>query len=137
MEPGFHTTHRYLGMVYEDTGRFQDAIGEFEKTVRITGGSIPMLAMLGHAYAAADQRAQARSILDQLSALAKEKYVSSYLVGTIHAALGQKDDAFGYLERAYEERDSWMDYLKLDRRLDGLRADGRFTDLLRRVNLSR
>jgi serine/threonine-protein kinase len=137
MEPGFHTTHRYLGMVYEDTGRFQDAIGEFEKTVRITGGSVPMLALLGHAYAAADQRAQARSILDQLSALAKEKYVSSYLVGAIHAALGQKDDAFAYLERAYEERDSWMDYLKLDRRLDGLRADGRFTDLLRRVNLSR
>src|SRR4030095_2469787 len=60
-----------------------------------------------------------------------------YLVGTIYTGLGQKDAAFANLERAYEERDSWMDYLKLDRRLDPLRVDPRFADLLRRMNLSR
>ena len=59
-----------------------------------------------------------------------------YPVAVIYAALGQKDDAFAWLERAYEERDSWMDYLGLDPRLDGLRADPRFGDLLRRMKLA-
>ena len=48
----------------------------------------------------------------------------------------QEDDAFAWLERAYTERDSWMDYLGLDPRLDGLRSAPRFADLLRRVNLA-
>jgi serine/threonine protein kinase/Tfp pilus assembly protein PilF len=137
MEPGFPTAHRYLGLVYEQNGRLPDAIAEFEKTVHLIGGSTSMLALLGHAHAAAIQKIQAQNILEQLSALAKEKYVSPYLVGAIYAGLGQKDDAFSYLDRAYEERDSWMTHLKLDRRLDGLRADRRFTELLQRMNLSR
>lgn len=52
------------------------------------------------------------------------------------SALGQKDEAFARLERAYHARDSWMDYLKIDPRLDGLHSDPRLADLLRRMNLS-
>lgn len=95
-----------------------------------------MVALLGHAYAAANRRSEAQVILQQLSALSKQKYVPAYPVAAIYAALGQKDEAFARLERAYDERDSWMDYLGLDPRLDGLRPDPRFADLLRRMNLS-
>ncbi len=94
-----------------------------------------MTALLGHAYAAANRRSEAQAILQQLSALSKQRYVPSYPIAAIYAALGQKEEAFAWLERAYGERDSWMDYLGLDPRLDGLRSDPRFADLLRRMNL--
>jgi predicted Zn-dependent protease len=94
-----------------------------------------MLALLGHAYAAANQRSEARAILRQLSALSKQEYVPSYPVAVMYAALDEKQEALAWLERAYDERDSWMDYLGLDPRLDGLRSDPRFTNLLRRMNL--
>ena len=95
-----------------------------------------MVALLGHALVVAGRRGEAQAILDQLNTLSSERYVPSYSVAAIHAALGQTDQAFTWLERAYEEHDSWMDYLGLDPRLDGLRADPRFADLLRRMKLS-
>jgi predicted Zn-dependent protease len=94
-----------------------------------------MVALLGHAYAAANRRSEAQAILQQLSALSKERYVPSYPIAAIYAALGQKDEAFASLQKAYDEHDSWMDYLGLDPRLDGLRSDPRFAALLRRMNL--
>lgn len=94
-----------------------------------------MTALLGHAYAAANRRSEAQAILRQLSLLSKQRYVPPYPIATIYAALGNKDDAFAWLERAFDERDSWMNYLGLDPRLDGLRSDARFADLLRRMNL--
>ena len=95
-----------------------------------------MLALLGHAYAASNHKGEARAILQQLNSLEKEKYVPSYPVALIHAALGEKQEALARLEKAYEDRDSWMDYLAIDPRLDSLRSDPRFGDLLRRMNLA-
>lgn len=94
-----------------------------------------MVALLGHAYAAAGRRDEAQATVRQLDALSKQQYVPPYPVAVIHAALGQKEEAFAWLERAYEQRDSWMDYLALDPRLDGLHSDPRFADLLRRLKL--
>jgi len=135
MDPSFPVAQWYLGLAYEQKGAFQDAIAQFQNCVRITGGRPSMVALLGHAYAAANRRSEAQATLQQLSALSKQRYVPSYPIAVIYAALGQKDEAFAWLERAYDERDSWMDYLGLDPRLDGLRADPRFQDLLRRMNL--
>jgi len=135
MNRDFHIAHWYLGLAYEQKGAFQDAIAQFQDCVRITGGRPSMLALLGHAYAAGNRKSEAQAILEQLIAQSKQRYVPSYPIAAIYAALGQKDEAFAWLERAYGERDSWMDYLGLDPRLDGLRSDARFTDLLRRMNL--
>ena len=135
MAPSFSVGQWYLGLVYEQKGAFRDAIAQFENCVRLTGGNPSMVALLGHAYAAANRRSEAEAILQQLSALSKQKYVPSYPIAAIYAALGQKDEAFARLDRAYEERDSWMDYVGLDPRLDGLRSDPRFAGLLRRMNL--
>jgi tetratricopeptide (TPR) repeat protein len=135
MDPTFPVPQWYLGLAYEQKGAFRDAIAQFQNCIRITNGRPSMVALLGHAYAAANQRSEARGILQQLSALSKEKYVPSYPVAAIYAALGEKDEALARLDRAYDEHDPWMAYLGLDPRLDGLHSDPRFTNLLRRMNL--
>jgi len=96
-----------------------------------------MTALLGHGYAAANRQGEAQAILQQLITLSKQKYVPAYPIAVIYAALGQKEEAFSWLEKAYDTRDSWMDYLGQDPRLDGLRSDPRFANLLRRMNLAR
>ena len=67
---------------------------------------------------------------------AQRNYVSPYLMATVYAGLGDKDQAFACLERAYEVRSWYLTHLKLDPELDSLRFDPRFTDLVRRVGLS-
>jgi len=135
LDPTFPVPQWYLGLAYEQQGAFEAAIRQFETCVRLTGGRPSMLALLGHAYAAAGQRRQAQAILQQLAAASAHSYVPNYPVAVIQAALGQTDDAFASLEKAYDDRDSWMDYVALDPRLDSLRSDSRFADLLRRMNL--
>jgi len=92
------------------------------------------VALLGEAYAAAGHREDAHKILEQLKEISKQRYITPYVVGRIYAALGKKDEAFRWLELAYQERAAWMVFLKVDPRLDGLRPDPRFQDLLRRMN---
>ena len=136
LDPTFPVPQWYLGLVYEQKGMYQEAIDQFQNCIRITAGRPSMVALLGHAYAAAGRQTEAQATLDQLRALAGQRYVPSYPVAAIYAALGRKDEAFAWLERAYEERDSWMNYLALDPRLDPLRSDARFATLLQRLNVS-
>lgn len=63
----------------------------------------------------------------------QKKYVPPYEIGMVYLGLGQKDRAFEFFEKAFEERSGWMAYLKVDPRLDPVRSDPRFADLLRRV----
>jgi tetratricopeptide (TPR) repeat protein len=135
MDPRFPISHWYLGLAYEQQGRFDEAIRQFEECVRVTGGRPSMLALLGHAYAAANRPRDAQAILTRLNALSKEKYVPSYPIAVIYAGLGNKKQALALLEKAYDSHDSWMDYIAVDPRLDGLRAEPRFVELLHRMQL--
>ena len=74
-------------------------------------------------------------MLNELEELSKRKYVSSYRVGAIHAGLGEEDRAMEWLQRAYQERDAWLIWLKADPVFDSLRSDPRFQDILRRIGL--
>ena len=74
-------------------------------------------------------------MLERLAAMSKERYVPAYPLATIHAALGDTERAFAELEKAYETRDAWMDYVKIDPRLERLHSDPRFGDVLRRMKL--
>jgi serine/threonine-protein kinase len=137
LNPNFPLARWYLGMTHEQTGSFDEAISQFETCVRLTADSPSMLALLGHAYAAAGRKSDAHAMLVRLGALSKEKYVPPYPIAVIHAALGERDQAIEWLENAYEGRDSWMNYLHLDPRLDGLRADPRFVNLVGRMRFTR
>jgi tetratricopeptide (TPR) repeat protein len=135
MEPSFSVSQWYLGLAEEQLGHYQAAIAQFQECVRLTGERPQMVALLGHAYAAANQKREAREILRQLDAVSKHRYVSSYPIALIHAALGENHEALARLDQAYEERDAWMTYLGIDPRLDGLRSDPRLAGLLRRMSL--
>jgi serine/threonine-protein kinase len=136
MDANFSVAQWYLGWAYEQLGARREAIVQFERTVRLTQRKPSMLALLGHALAAANRRDEALAILRELNDRAKDQYVAAYPVAAIHAALGEPDAAFSWLNKAYDERDSWLDYVALDPRLDGLRSDARFTGLLRRLKLT-
>lgn len=82
----------------------------------------------------AGRREDAQKILDELKETAKQRYVTPYILARIFAALNEKDEAFRLLEKAYREHAAWMAFMKSDPRLDNLRSDARFGDLLRRMN---
>jgi tetratricopeptide (TPR) repeat protein len=88
----------------------------------------------GNCYATAGRRDDAFKVLDQLHEIPKQRYMSAYWPATIYAALNEKDQAFHWLDRAYQEHSPWMVYTKLFPWLDNLRSDPRFQDLLRRMN---
>ena len=96
-----------------------------------------MLAALGHAYALGGKQADAQAMIDKLAKLAAARtYVSSYGVALIYVALTEKDAAFQWFERAFQERDENFIHLKVDPRLDPIRSEPRFQQLLQRVNLA-
>ena len=86
--------------------------------------------------AAVGKTAEARAVFDELRARAKRVYVPAYDIALVCVGLGWKDQALEYLSQAYQERSGWMTYLNVDPRLDPLRSDARFVDLLRRMRLA-
>jgi TolB-like protein/DNA-binding winged helix-turn-helix (wHTH) protein/Flp pilus assembly protein TadD len=132
--PNEWVEHYTLGVGYEGTGKLLEAISEYQKAIEISNGDHDATASLAHAFAAIGRRAEAEKILHDFERKSKSGYVSPYMIATIHAGLGDKNKAFEFLERAYQERSldiSW--HLKADLRIDNLRSDPRFQDLVRRV----
>jgi predicted Zn-dependent protease len=102
----------------------------------MSGGNQDVTASLAHAYIAIGRRAAARKILRDLERKSKSASVSHYLLATLYAGLGDKDRAFELMEKAYQERSwdmSW--HIKSDLRIDNLRSDPRFQNLLHRMGL--
>jgi tetratricopeptide (TPR) repeat protein len=133
MDSSFVPAQVYLGRAYEQNGSRAEALAEFRKALDLSEGDTNELATLGHAYADAHQEAEARKILDQLKERAQQTYVQPASIAAIYIALGDKGQAFDWLQRAYDDRSGWLVYLKVDPWADGVRSDARFTDLIRRV----
>jgi tetratricopeptide (TPR) repeat protein len=128
------TEHYNLGVGYEGTGKLLEAISEYQKAIEMSNGDQDPTASLAHAFAVIGRKAEAEKILHDFERKSKSGYVSPYMIATIYAGLGEKDKALELLERAYQGRSvdmSW--HLKADLRIDNLRSDPRFQDLVRRV----
>ncbi|MGH9956312.1 MAG: tetratricopeptide repeat protein, partial [Pyrinomonadaceae bacterium] len=113
LDANFFPALRYRGLAYEQKGMYREAISDFQKAVKLSGSPL-ILALLGHAYAVSGQKAEAQRVLDELRNLQERRFVSPYTVAAIYAGLGEKDQSFKWLERAYEERDIWLMNLKVD-----------------------
>ena len=92
---------------------------------------------LGHAYAVSGKREEAQKVIGHLRELSVHQYVAPYNVAVIYAGLGEKDEAFAGLNRAYQERSYLLTYLTVDERLDKLHSDPRFDELVRRLRAPR
>jgi tetratricopeptide (TPR) repeat protein len=135
LDPNLAEGHGFLGQAYEQKSMYSLAVTEFQKAVQLQSNP-RTLAFLGHAYAVSGRRDEARNLLEKLQELSKERYVSPFFVAVFHVGLGANSQAFEDLQRAYEERDASLIYLKVEPMFDSLRPDPRFQDLMRRVGLA-
>jgi DNA-binding HxlR family transcriptional regulator/Tfp pilus assembly protein PilF len=135
MEPNFAPAYFALALAYERMGKAKEAIAAFERTRSIAASNPAMIAGLGHVLGGAGQKAEPRGLLKELHAISKRRYVSAYCFALVHAGLGEKDQAFEWLEKAIVVHDVWLVWLKAEPRFDNLRADPRFQALLGRVGL--
>ncbi len=136
LDPNFALARFVLGNVYEVLGKYEDALREYQHS-QVGLGNLPEFkACVGRIHALCGRREQALHAIDELRRLSEACYVQSNLIALIYTALGQEDEAFQWLERAYAERDEDLCLLNVDPRLDSLRADPRFISLLERVGLA-
>jgi len=138
MDPNFSIAHIRLGACYQHKGMHEEALAEYQKATELLGSGrhrLEISAELALLYAASGDRGKAQDILHELEKQAKQSYAAPYDIARIYAYLGEKDQAFEWLEKAYESRSGDLRFLKVSHEMDSLRSDTRFTNLLGRVGL--
>ena len=135
MDQSFYFAHAQLGMAYQMKHDFQDAIAEYQKARELNDDPF-VLALLGNVYAASGRRDEALRILDQLKQLSKQRFVYAYGIALVYAGLGDKDQAFQWLEKSLQDHEARINRLKVDPFFDSLRSDPRYGDLIHRIGLS-
>ncbi len=130
MHPEFYWAHRFLGLALELKGANSEAITEYRKAFELYDDPV-VLALLAHAEVSIGKQNEARQILAQLTEEAKTRYVPAYAFAVIHLALGEKDQALDWLEKAARGHDGlFINLIKVDPYLDPLRGDPRFEALV-------
>lgn len=135
LDPSYGYAYWYMARAFEQQGKYSDALQALNKAQGLLKGNTAVAADIGHIYAVSGDKVAAFKIVKQLSALPQDTYISPMEIALIYVALGRKTDAFQWLEKAYAERSDLLIYLNVDPRLDSIRSDPRFQDLLRRVGL--
>jgi serine/threonine protein kinase/Tfp pilus assembly protein PilF len=135
INPDFSWTHHVLAQAYVQKSKFEEAIAEAQKAVTLSGGSTEYLSALGYIYAVNGEKKEAKNILKQLEELEKKKNISLFHKALVYEALGETDQAFGFLEASFERREYGMLTLKVSPELDSLRSDPRFKVLMEKVGL--
>jgi TolB-like protein/Flp pilus assembly protein TadD len=133
MDSHFYLAHYYLGEVLQLKGQLTEAIAEYKKAAELDDDPF-VLGLLAQAYAKLGQRDEALKMLSQLQQLATRRYVTSYSFALVHIALGEKDKAIDWLERAYRDRAGPdIALIKVDPFLDPLRGHPRFEALVQKI----
>lgn len=134
LDPNFRMNHVWPGMAYLEKGAFSEAVAEFNQEKAPWEQS---RWLLGMTYARLGQQDAARNILNDLLELARQRYVSPSAFILIYTGLGEKEQAFAWLDKAVEERDFDLCLLNVDPKLDSLRRDPRFKRVVEHVGLAR
>src|SRR5437867_100229 len=137
MDPNFAVAHWHLGLAYEEKQALDAATEEFKKAISLSGGSPLMRAALGRAYAESQNNHEANEMLNELNELAKRQYASACEIATIYVALGNNEQAFQLLAKAYAEHSFHLVNLNVSPQFKSIRSDPRFQDLVQRIGLSR
>jgi serine/threonine-protein kinase len=133
--PSFYGIYGWLAMAHLHGGRAERGMEALEEGLRHLTEDPRLQALAGYAHAMAGRRADAQACLERLAAMSTQRYVDPYFVAWPHAALGDADAAFAWLNKAHDDHSDWLAALKVDPLLDRLRADARFIELLERMRL--
>jgi tetratricopeptide (TPR) repeat protein len=136
LEPNFVEAWGCLMRAYQYQGRPDEALAEAQRIMTRSGASREELAALRHGDAASGMRNFEKWILDRKKKAARRGYVSAYQWAAQYAALGEKENAFEWMEKAYTDREPMMALLNTDPAYDSLRSEPRFGDLLRRIRVA-
>jgi len=136
VDPTFWFSHCFLGRAYEQKGKLPEAIAEFQRALELEEDNAEIWSGLGHAYALSGKRSEAQKVLEHLKGVSAHSWVAPYNIAVIYAGLGEKEQAFAFLDQAYKDRSYYLPtYLATDARIDSLRSDPRFVELRKRVGL--
>jgi serine/threonine protein kinase/TolB-like protein/Flp pilus assembly protein TadD len=130
----FWFAHWMRGWANQMKGNLSVAIADYRKAQSIEN-SVTIQTFLAHAYAVSGRRAEARKILAGPLKVAQQAYANAPMIAAVYAGLGEREQAFAWLDKGLEERNEWMIWLKYDHRFGALRNEQRFQQLLRRVGL--
>jgi TolB-like protein/Tfp pilus assembly protein PilF len=134
LDPTYFTAYFWMGNALAQSGRDREALAALDEAHRLSGGQPIVLAAQGYVHGHSGNRRMARALLDRLEAAAARQHVPAYFFAIVHHSLGDNDEAFRWLNRAYDERSPWMPRLKVEPWMDGLRNDPRFSALMQRVS---
>jgi serine/threonine protein kinase len=132
LQPDFFVAHSYLALNYLQMGRLPEAVIEAQKGTQLSNSPLAR-GFLGYAYGVAGKEPEARQVVEELIANINTRFVCPYEIGTTYLSLGQKDKAFLWFDKAYEERSLCIYGMKFDPRLDPIRSDPRYQSIIRRV----
>jgi tetratricopeptide (TPR) repeat protein len=118
LDSSFWIAHQFLGMAYIEKKMYPEAISEFSQAVKSSGDT-----------------AKGRAVLQELKSLESQRYVPPSNLALLSYVLGEKDEAFSWLEKAYQDRDIRLCRLKVDSKWDSMRSEPRFVEILKRIGL--
>ena len=135
LDQNFWVAHLFLGHVFLQQGKYPEALAEFNKAKEFSRGNSEAISMIGCTWARAGDGEKARGVLEELQALSAERYIPSSNIAALFLALDERDEAIATLEKAFEERDVRLSFLKIDPKWDSCRSDPRFAAILKRIGL--
>jgi eukaryotic-like serine/threonine-protein kinase len=135
MDPTFAVAHGYLGQAYLAKGEYEKALAELQRALALSGNETSFKAELGNAYAVAGKKSDALAILHDLLQLSARQYVTPYSVALVYVGLGEKDEVFQWLDKAYDERSVRLINIAVHPRWASLRNDPRFVALVQKIGL--
>jgi TolB-like protein/Tfp pilus assembly protein PilF len=130
IDPDFWVAHLLLGQAFAQNGQYGEAITQFQRVRQVPGANLEALPSLGHVYAMIGKTVEAQHVLDELKSLSQQRYVPPYYFALIHAGLGEKEQAFAWLNKACEDRNQLVVWMKDEPMLDSLQGDPRFQKII-------
>jgi serine/threonine protein kinase/tetratricopeptide (TPR) repeat protein len=135
LDPNFSTSHYFLGRAYEAKGMYDQAVAEYTRSQGLAMVPPDVLARTNEVYKKSGWKAYVQTNVDQLATRPDRNRIPPFVIAAFYARTGQKDEAFAWLEKGYEERDFRMTLLSVAFEFDSFRSDPRYTELVRRMGL--